>query len=644
MNKDIKNKLRSYALLAGGTLTGSVANADIIYTNIDPDSTLSMDQDFIIIDIDNNSTPDFRIDFMTTASSSISFYYKRFAKARGLNSASLVASSGPGPAVMAKGEPVSYQATGSRYWVDSFSEFGNLGSYTYRDYMGFSTNKIVNGNWPGETNKYLGIRLKVGLDSLYGWIRLSVDDSMKTLTVKDYAYESIPGKSIEAGARQAEAVSGSSIVLSDVGDNGNASDIRIRFNKLADESVIARYDVFLVKATEASGFDLQAANSASLLGHAEFVPKTGSNIDITLSANTVDKNGDPIQVGVAYRAFVLTVANGANTTINNLSSQSNSVTLQSIPLTGTVFLGSTSDTVKVGIVQLIRKNPDLGQFPIVGQSFINEDGSYTFPSVLPNVEYFLLAIADEGIYPNSNQTYNGNVANWQKAPTITASVGSSGLTEDIIVNNVVSAPSGAGTISGRIVRGEGFGKVQGPGDPLNGLDVSLIDKSTSSPALGGQESNQNGMFNFSGLDDGEYSIYVNIPGIPIDTNYTVNVSAGQSSQGLVKVTVDSNYISFEDATGIKVYGAKDHPSLAIYPNPISSRADISYELKQNADVKLELKDIEGRQIAILIDERQAKGQHTVNIDATRYNMPSGNYFIVININGLVERKQLIKIN
>ena len=45
----------------------------------------------------------------------------------------------------------------------------------------------------------MGLRLKVGTDNFYGWMRMDVAEDGKSFVIKDYAYESEDGTSITAG-------------------------------------------------------------------------------------------------------------------------------------------------------------------------------------------------------------------------------------------------------------------------------------------------------------------------------------------------------------------------------------------------------------------------------------------------------------
>lgn len=55
------------------------------------------------------------------------------------------------------------------------------------------------GNWPGQTDKYLALKLVVGTNTYYGWVRLDVYATSSSFTVKDYAYESTSNACIVTG-------------------------------------------------------------------------------------------------------------------------------------------------------------------------------------------------------------------------------------------------------------------------------------------------------------------------------------------------------------------------------------------------------------------------------------------------------------
>jgi len=62
------------------------------------------------------------------------------------------------------------------------------------------------GDWWGNTDRYLAIRFPVGGDWYYGWVRVSVQSLSPgiSFTIRDHAYNSVPGAGIFAGETQCD--------------------------------------------------------------------------------------------------------------------------------------------------------------------------------------------------------------------------------------------------------------------------------------------------------------------------------------------------------------------------------------------------------------------------------------------------------
>ncbi|MEI2281917.1 copper amine oxidase N-terminal domain-containing protein [Paenibacillus polysaccharolyticus] len=112
--------------------------------------------------------------------------------------------------------------------------------------------------------------------------------------------------------------------VTDIADNGNGSDMRVSFSKASDESNVSHYRVFVVPANNVGSFNLNAANVSNNYTQ---VNKTGGNLTVTLSSNSVDTNGYRIANYNAYRVFVLSVNSNGNWSQNALSSSSAQITL-----------------------------------------------------------------------------------------------------------------------------------------------------------------------------------------------------------------------------------------------------------------------------------------------------------------------------
>ncbi|MBC8257292.1 MAG: S8 family serine peptidase [Candidatus Marinimicrobia bacterium] len=79
----------------------------------------------------------------------------------------------------------------------------------------------------------------------------------------------------------------------------------------------------------------------------------------------------------------------------------------------------------------------------------------------------------------------------------------------------------------------------------------------------------------------------------------------------------------------------------IYPNPFNPITTIKYGIPDNGKVEIFVYDISGRQIAILMNNFQVSGFHSINWDASSY--PSGLYFIRMESNNFNETRKVLLI-
>jgi hypothetical protein len=75
-----------------------------------------------------------------------------------------------------------------------------------------------------------------------------------------------------------------------------------------------------------------------------------------------------------------------------------------------------------------------------------------------------------------------------------------------------------------------------------------------------------------------------------------------------------------------------------YPNPFNPTTQISYQLPEQADVRLQVFDMAGRQVATLVNENVSAGTHSVNFNAT--NLSSGVYMYRLQAGSVVLTRKL----
>ena len=77
-----------------------------------------------------------------------------------------------------------------------------------------------------------------------------------------------------------------------------------------------------------------------------------------------------------------------------------------------------------------------------------------------------------------------------------------------------------------------------------------------------------------------------------------------------------------------------------YPNPFNPSTDISYTLKNSGKVRLSVYDMLGREVAVLVNDIQAAGQHDVKFSASR--LSSGIYFYKLQqANEVITKKMML---
>jgi len=76
-----------------------------------------------------------------------------------------------------------------------------------------------------------------------------------------------------------------------------------------------------------------------------------------------------------------------------------------------------------------------------------------------------------------------------------------------------------------------------------------------------------------------------------------------------------------------------------YPNPFNPSTVMSYNLPQASDVRLEVFNLLGQRVALLVDEMKQPGQHTVTFDAGR--LSSGMYIYRLQANGFTQTRKMM---
>ncbi|TVP98714.1 MAG: T9SS C-terminal target domain-containing protein [Balneolaceae bacterium] len=86
--------------------------------------------------------------------------------------------------------------------------------------------------------------------------------------------------------------------------------------------------------------------------------------------------------------------------------------------------------------------------------------------------------------------------------------------------------------------------------------------------------------------------------------------------GVMKLIDESGLVSAEDKIASVVPG--DFRLMQNYPNPFNSSTTIEYHLPEASNVRLTVYDVTGREVSVLVNERQSGGYHSVSWNASGF--------------------------
>ncbi len=225
MNSNNKKKLKNYLSLAGGITTAfTSANAQVVYTDVNPDYLLTGNYNTYSLDLNNDGVEDYSVVNLDTIQSYVSGSYSYKATIKGaalrnpvvsnswlINSSASFYEPTPlnqGDAIGSSGMFGSYSSSLGAPIVANFEY-----SYLLNGVTVYTSNYTF-GDFSFDQEGILGLKFNINGNYHYGWARIEVT-SNGLVSIKDYAYESNPNTSIVAGNNGSGLV-GISNQLSDI--------------------------------------------------------------------------------------------------------------------------------------------------------------------------------------------------------------------------------------------------------------------------------------------------------------------------------------------------------------------------------------------------------------------------------------------
>jgi hypothetical protein len=220
-----------------------------------------------------------------------------------------------------------------------------------------------------------------------------------------------------------------------------------------------------------------------------------------------------------------------------------------------------------GSVVIYHYKPFQTLFDTVQVAQLNTSGDYHFTSI-NHGNYLIKVFSDTTIYPTLVATYYGNAYLWNDSSVIVinhnCTIGDT--LNSITMIEQIGIGAGPGFITGQVIEGPSFGR--NLGDPIPGVDVNL-GKNPGGSVMKITTTNSTGTYTFSGVPYGNYTIYIDIPGLGRDSSYTFSVDSSHNQFLHLDYIADSNsvYINPNSTTGIKTLAILDENKFWVYPNP-----------------------------------------------------------------------------
>ena len=213
--KSLAEKIKDYSTLALSILAvGKTADAQVIYTDVIPDTTIY--NGIYGLDLNNDGVTDFNLSQIAATSSSsgssssfIGVAISPIGENAFINKPDTISISSyqipfPSPDILNFNDSIN----ANRNWQQIIPPTSTSSSGTNSFFLGIDVlyYGILAGNWMNAGEHYLGLKFKIGASFYYGWARVVLGDSATNFTLKDYAYYADSNKAILAGQKFSDAI------------------------------------------------------------------------------------------------------------------------------------------------------------------------------------------------------------------------------------------------------------------------------------------------------------------------------------------------------------------------------------------------------------------------------------------------------
>lgn len=253
-------------------------------------------------------------------------------------------------------------------------------------------------------------------------------------------------------------------------------------------------------------------------------------------------------------------------------------------ISGQVNLGTPNLVADQAIVYLITYDPQTNMLVAVQATNVDSSGWYSFCQV-PAGQYLIKAALTQNsaYYWNFLPTYYGNSLFWNYAAQVNVNANTSGVDIWLIAG---ANQGGPGFIGGDVT--QGANKTEGPGDPLAGVQVMLLDMNNYPVAYA--YSNAQGHFEFDGVPYGTYQVWAEVAGL-LTTPAIITISAQEPTIDNIEILVNETEVT----TGINpLIEAAKLGFGNVFPNPSANEMFIQVSSEANLELNFTIYDVAGR--------------------------------------------------
>jgi len=240
--------------------------------------------------------------------------------------------------------------------------------------------------------------------------------------------------------------------------------------------------------------------------------------------------------------------------------------------------------------------------PLSDSVLINADGSYMLENI-PFGWYIIFAKPGNNTYPDAVQTYYPSAAHWDEAEPILVTSTDPITDRDIIINDLQRS-AGDAKLGGEVYEADTTSVFKSGAKiykkAAKEVYIILVGGTLKSEyqIIAFTQTDEYGGFEFENIDNGDYGIIADIPGLPHDELYYVTVTGGQFISNLDYMVGEEKIYKGEGGyTVIPGNTDKLAENLIVSPNPNNGSFTINLEnIDYDAPVSFEIVNTAGELI------------------------------------------------